>query len=72
MGVGDGGVGFRGIERAAERWWESSRVSSSSWLVRRVESGSKVTSSSVSEWKVSEGVSVGEGSRGRGRNQRGF
>ena len=38
---------------------------------RRVESGSRVTSFSVSEWEVSKGA-VGEGSRGRGRNQRGF
>ena len=30
MGVADGGVEILGIERAAERWWESAWVSSSS------------------------------------------
>ena len=32
IGVGDGGVGIRGIERVAERWWDNDRVSSSSLL----------------------------------------
>ena len=49
MGVGDGGVGIRGIERVAERWWDNVRVSSSSCMDRRVVSGSRVSSSSVSE-----------------------
>ena len=31
-----------------------------------------MSSSSVSEWEGSEGESVGEGSRGLGRNQRGL
>ena len=48
IGVGDGGVGALGIERAAERWWDNVWVSSSSCAVRRVVSGSRV-SSSVSE-----------------------
>ena len=48
IGVEDGGVGALGIERAAERWWDNIRVSSSSCAVRRVVSGSRV-SSSVSE-----------------------
>ena len=48
IGVGDGGVGALEIERAAERWWDNVRVSSSSCAVRRVVSGSRV-SSSVSE-----------------------
>ena len=48
IGIGDGGVGTPGIERAAERWWDNVRVSSSSCAVRRVVSGSRV-SSSVSE-----------------------
>ena len=48
-GVGDGGVGNLGIERAAERWWESTRISSSFWIVERVMSGSRISSSSVSE-----------------------
>ena len=39
IGVGDGGVGALGIERAAERWWDNIRVSSSSCAVRRVVSG---------------------------------
>ena len=69
--VGDGGVGALGSEREVERWCDNAWVSSSSWVVRRVVSGSRV-SSSVSEWDGSEGESVGEGSRGRGRNQRGF
>ena len=30
IGVGDGGVGILGIERAVERWWNNVRVSSSS------------------------------------------
>ena len=47
-GVGDGGVGALGIERVAERWWDNVQVSSSSCAVRRVVSGSRV-SSSVSE-----------------------
>ena len=49
MGVGDGGVGIRGMERAAESWWDNVRVSSSSCADRRVVSGSRVSSSSVSE-----------------------
>ena len=49
IGVGDSGVGTLGIERAAERWWDNIRVSSSSCVVRRVVSGSRVSSSSVSE-----------------------
>ena len=49
MGVGDGGVGIRGMERVAERWWDNVRVSSSSCADRRVVSGSRVSSSSVSE-----------------------
>ena len=48
IGVGDGGVGTLGIERVAERWWDNVRVLSSSCAVRRVVSGSRV-SSSVSE-----------------------
>ena len=48
-GVGDGGVGILGIERAAERWWDNIWVLSSSCVVRRVESGSRVSFSSVSE-----------------------
>ena len=48
IGVGDGGVGAPGIERAEERWWDSIRISSSFCAVRRVVSGSRV-SSSVSE-----------------------
>ena len=48
IGVGDGGVGALGMERAAERWWDNVRVSSSSCAVRRVVSGSRI-SSSVSE-----------------------
>ena len=36
-----------------------------------MESGSRV-SSSVSEWEVSDGELVGEGSRGLGKNQRGL
>ena len=48
-GVGDGGVGTLGIERVAKRWWNNVRVSSSSCAVRRVISGSRVSSSSVSE-----------------------
>ena len=47
-GVGDGGVGFLGIEREAESWWDNVRVLSSSCTDRRVVSGSRV-SSSVSE-----------------------
>ena len=35
-------------------------------------SRSRVSSSSVSEWEGSEGESVGEGSHGLGKNQRGF
>ena len=49
MGVGDGGVGTRGMERAAESWWDNIRVSSSSCADRKVVSGSRVSSSSVSE-----------------------
>ena len=48
-GVGDGGVGTRGMERVAESWWDSVRVSSSSCADRRVGSGSRGSSSSVSE-----------------------
>ena len=70
--VGDGGVGILGIEREAESWWDNVRVSSSSCVDRRVVSGSRVSSSSVSEWDGSEGESVGEGSCGLGKNQRGL
>ena len=49
IGIGDGGVGALGIERAAERWWDNVQVSSSSCVVRRVVSGSRVSTSSVSE-----------------------
>ena len=49
MGVGDGGVGTRGMERVAESWWDNVRVSSSSCADRKVVSGSRVSSSSVSE-----------------------
>ena len=49
MGVGDGGVGIRGMERVAESWWDNVRVSSSSCADRRVGSGSRVSSSSLSE-----------------------
>ena len=49
MGVGDGGVGTRGMERVAESWWDKVRVSSSSCADRRVVSGSRGSSSSVSE-----------------------
>ena len=45
MGVGDGVVGFLGIERVAESWWDSVQVSSSSCMDRRVESGSRASSS---------------------------
>ena len=48
IGVGDGGVGTMGIDRVLERWWDNVRVSTSSCAVRRVVSGSRV-SSSVSE-----------------------
>ena len=41
--------GIRGIERVAESWWDNVRVSSSSCADRRVVSGSRVSSSSVSE-----------------------
>ena len=37
-----------------------------------MESGSRVSSSSVSEWEGSEGELVGEGSHGLSRNQRGL
>ena len=37
-----------------------------------MESRSRVSSSSLSEWEGSEGESVGEGSRGLGKNQRGL
>ena len=37
-----------------------------------MELGSKISSSLLSEWEGSEGESVGEGSRGLGRNQRGL
>ena len=72
IGVGDGGVGILGIEREVESWWDNIQVSSSSCVDRRVVSGSRVSSSSVSEWDGSEGESVGEGSRGLGKNQRGL
>ena len=49
IGVGDGGVGTLGMEREVESWWDNVRVSSSSCVVRRVVSGSRVSSSSVSE-----------------------
>ena len=49
IGVGDGGVGIRGTERVAESWWDNIRVSSSSCADRRVVSGSRVSSSSVSK-----------------------
>ena len=49
IGVGDSGVGTLGMEREAESWWDNVRVSSSSCVVRRVVSGSRVSSSSVSE-----------------------
>ena len=45
IGIGNGGVGALGIERAVERWWDNVRVSSSSCVVRRVVSGSRVSSS---------------------------
>ena len=63
-----GGVGILGRERKAESWWDNVWVSSSSWVVRRVVSGSRV-SSLVSKWEGSEGESVGVGSRGLGKNQ---
>ena len=47
--VGEGGVGILGIVRAAERWWDNIQVLSSSWVDRRVVSGSRGSSSSVSE-----------------------
>ena len=49
IGVGDGGVGTLGMERAAESWWDNVRVSSSSCADRRVVLRSRVSSSSVSE-----------------------
>ena len=49
IGVGDGGVGTRGMERVAESWWDNVRVSSSSCVERRVVLGSRVSSSLVSE-----------------------
>ena len=45
IGIGDGGVGTLRIERVAERWWDNTRVSSSSCVVRGVVSGSRVSSS---------------------------
>ena len=48
IGVGDGGVGIREIEREVESWWDNVRVSSSSCVDRREVSGSRA-SSSVSE-----------------------
>ena len=72
IGVGDSGVGTLGIERAAERWWDNVRVSSSSYAVRRVVSGSMVSSSSLSKGEASDGELVGKGSCGLGRNQRGL
>ena len=47
-------------------------MSSSFCADRRVVSGSRGSSSSVSECEGSEGESVGEGSRGLGKNQRGL
>ena len=70
--MGDGGVGILGIERVAESWWDNVQVSSSSCVDRRVVSGSRISSSSASKWEGSEGESIGEGSRGLGRNQRGL
>ena len=70
--VGDGGVGTLGMEREAESWWDNVRVLSSSCADRRVVSGSRVSSSLASEWEGSKGESVGEGSRGLGKNQRGL
>ena len=55
IGVGDSGVGALEMERVAENWWDNVRESSSSWIVRSVESGSRVSSSSVSKWEGSEG-----------------
>ena len=49
IGVGDGGVGTLGMERAAESWWDNVRVSSSSCADRRVVLRSRVSSSLVSE-----------------------
>ena len=49
IGVGDGRVGTLGMQRVAESWWDNIRVSSSSCADRRVVSGSRVSSSSVSE-----------------------
>ena len=49
IGVGDGGVGTLGIERVVESWWDNVRVLSSSCADRRVVSGSRVSSSSMSE-----------------------
>ena len=49
MGVGKGGVGILGMERVEERWWDNIRVLSSFWADRRVVSGSRVSSSLVSE-----------------------
>ena len=72
IGVGDGGVGTLGMEREAESWCDNIRVSSSSCTDRRVVSGSRVSSSSVSEWEGSEGELVGEGSRSLGKNQQGL
>ena len=46
-GIGDGGVGILGMERMAERWWECMWVLSSSWVVRRVVLGLRVSSSLV-------------------------
>ena len=48
-GRGKRGVGTRGMERVAESWWDNVRVLSSSCADRRVVSGSRGSSSSVSE-----------------------
>ena len=49
VGVGEGGVGGLGRLRAAESWWERSRVSSSSSVVFTWMSGSRVSSSEGGE-----------------------
>ena len=48
-GVGEGGVGILGMERAEERWRDNVQVLSSSWVDRRVVSRSRVSSSLVSK-----------------------
>ena len=49
IGVGDTGVGTLGMEGEVESWWDNVWVSSSSCVDRRIVSGSRVSSSSVSE-----------------------